>query len=430
VHRADPGRNRVPFWQLALYAAGAAVGGVTHPIRRMWHATNALDRYALCHLTSAAGDSLLAISLADSVFFSLPVGEAKIRVVAYLGLTMLPLAVAGPLLVVPLDRAGPRRLISFLAAVVRAAIAFSVAGQLETVALYPAALAILVASRVHLITKNGLTMAYAGPGEGLMRANARLGRVAVAGALTAAPIGVFAASLWGAGAAMVLAGLVYLACALVTLRLPHPRLQMEPKPIGRRGRIEALTGPAIGAVGMRAATAFILFLTAFAVRREGEGFPASWFAAMAIAAGVGSFLADVFAPRLPENLREEFIVVGCTVVAGLGAFLAFTAFSLPILAIFGLTAAAATELGRLAFQSLMQHHAPEGALGRVFVRYEVVFQLSWVAGAFGPALLPIDFRAGILIIAGFYLALAGAWAFRFFRSGREPVGTSTDVPLG
>jgi hypothetical protein len=76
----------------------------------------------------------------------------------------------------------------------------------------------------------------------------------------------------------------------------------------------------------------------------------------------------------------------------------------------------------------MQHHAPEGALGRVFVRYEVVFQLAWVAGAFGPALLPIDFKMGILIIAGFYLALAGVWAVRFFRSGREPVGTSPGVP--
>jgi hypothetical protein len=424
--RVDPKRNRVPFWQLALYATAAAASGATHPIRKMWHAQNAIDRYALCHLASAAGDSLLAIALADSVFFSLPVGQAQWRVVAYLGLTMLPLAIAAPLLVVPLDRAGPRRLISFLAAIVRGAIAFSVAGGLETVALYPAALAILVASRVHLITKNGLTMAYAGPGEGLMRANARLGRVAVAGALTAAPFGILATRLWGPGGAMVLAGTVYSICALVTLRLPHPRLRTEPKPIGRRGRIEALTGPAIGAVGMRAATAFLLFLAAFAVRRE--GFPTSLFAAMAIAAGVGSFLADVFAPRLPESLREEFIVVGCTVAAGLGAFFAFSAFSLPVLAIFALTAGAATELGRLAFQSLMQAHAPEGALGRVFVRYEVAFQLSWVAGAVGPAVLTIDFKGGMLIIAAFYVALAGAWAVRFYRGGREPVGASTDVP--
>ena len=426
MRRAADHRNRVPFWQLALYAGAAAVGGATHPIRKMWRSPTPLDRYALCHLTSAAGDALLAVALADSVFFSLPVGQAKIRVVAYLGLTMLPLAVAGPLLVVPLDRAGPRRLIAFLAAVVRATIAFSVAGGLETVALYPAALAILVAARVHGITKNGLTMAYAGRGEGLMRANARLGRVAVAGGLLAAPLGAAAAALWNAGVVMVLAGAVYSICALVTLRLPHPRVRTEPKPIGRRGRIEALTGPAIGAAGMRAATGFLLFLSAFAIRRE--GFPTASFGAMAIAAAAGGFLADLLAPRLPESIREEFIVVGCTLAAGVGAFLAFSAFTLPVLASFGLLAGAATELGRLAFQSLMQHNAPEGALGRVFVRYEVVFQLSWVAGAFGPALLPIDFRSGVLIVAAFYLALAGIWAFRFYRSGRDPVGTSAGLP--
>jgi hypothetical protein len=424
--RADHRPNRVPFWQLALYAVVAAASGATQPIRRMWNTPNALDRYALCHLTSAAGDSLLAISLADSVFFALPVDEAKWRVVAYLGLTMLPLAVAGPLLVLPLDRAGPRRVIAFLAAVVRAGIAFFVAGRLDTIALYPAALLILVAARVHGITKNGLTMAYAGPGEGLMRSNARLGRVAVAGALIAAPFGVGAARLWGPGGAMGLAGMVYSICALVTLRLPHPRVRAEPRAIGRRGRVPELTGPALGAAGMRAATGFLLFLSAFALRRE--GFPAFWFGVMAISAAAGGFLADVLAPRLPETIREEFIVVGCTVAAGLGAFLASQAFSLPVLAVFGLTVGAATELGRLAFQSLMQHHAPEGALGRVFVRYEVLFQLSWVAGAVGPAILPIDFEAGVLIMAGFYLALAGVWAVRFFRAGRAPVGTSPDVP--
>jgi len=424
--RVDQKRKRIPFWQLALYAVAAAASGATHPIRKMWHSGNAIDRYALCHLTSAAGDTLLAISLADSVFFSLPVGQAKWRVVAYLGLTMLPLAVAAPLLVVPLDRAGPRRLISFLAAIVRGGIAFYVAGRLDTVALYPAALAILVAARVHGITKNGLTMAYAGPGEGLMRSNARLGRVAVAGALTAAPLGVVAVRLWGSGGAMVLAGIVYSICALVTLRLPHPRVRTDPKPLGRRGRIPILTGPALGATGMRAATGFILFLSAFAIRRE--NFPSTWFAALAISAALGGFLADLLAPRLPETLREEFIVAGCTIAAGVGAFFAFQAFSLPILAIFGLTAGAATELGRLAFQSLMQAHAPEGALGRVFVRYEVMFQLAWVAGAVGPAVLPIDFKAGMLIMAGFYLALASAWAVRFFRGGREPLGASPQVP--
>jgi hypothetical protein len=42
--------------------------------------------------------------------------------------------------------------------------------------------------------------------------------------------------------------------------------------------------------------------------------------------------------------------------------------------------------------------------------------------------LSIAFKDGILIMAGFYVALAAAWAVRFYRGGREPVGASSDVP--
>ena len=38
----------------------------------------------------------------------------------------------------------------------------------------------------------------------------------------------------------------------------------------------------------------------------------------------------------------------------------------------------------------------------MFVRYEAMFQLAWVAGAFAPVLLSIEFRVGILILAAFY----------------------------
>ena len=70
---------------------------------------------------------------------------------------------------------------------------------------------------------------------------------------------------------------------------------------------------------------------------------------------------------------------------------------------FATAVGASSELGRLAFQTLMQRLAPEGALGRVFVRYEVLFQLAWVAGAMIPALTPINFRQGALILAALYL---------------------------
>ena len=414
---------RYPWWQLVLLGLVAAVEAAVWPIRRMWRSADPLDAYGLAHFSSAAGDTLLAIALADSVFFSLPVDQAANKVAAYLGLTMLPLALAGPLLVPLLDRAGPRRAISFAAALARAGVAFYAAPRLNSLVLFPTALALLVCSKVHAITKNGLTMAYAPAGDGLMNANARLGRIAVGGALWAFPFGFLFLKVWGSAGPMYLAAGVYLAAALVNLRLPHPKVKAtQNERVGPRGRIPALAGAAIGAVGMRAASGFLLFLLAFALRRGGQ--PTWWFGVLGAAAVAGGFLADVVAPRLPRSLREEAVVIGCVLGAGVGASLAFEIFGLPVLAVFALATGATTEFGRLAFQSLMQRLAPEGALGRVFVRYEVVFQLAWVAGAFLPAVLPLTFRTGILALAGFYLALGGLY---FWRRGAGPLAGPIDA---
>jgi hypothetical protein len=398
-----PRPPRYPWWQLVLLGLAGLAESVVWPLRRMWRSDQPLDAYSLAHFASAAGDALIAISLADSVFFSLPVDEAKVRVALYLGLTMLPLALAGPLLVGPLDRAGPRRAISMAAALVRAVVAVLAAPRVDTLLLFPLALTLLVASKVHAITKNGLTIAYADPEEALMQANARLGRVAVGGAICAAPLGFVLLKLFGAAGPMYLAAAAYAASAALNLRLPRPRTLGERRPVGPRGRIPALTIPAIGAVGMRAASGFLLFLMAFSLGRGGQ--PPWWFAVLAGSAVAGGFLADLVAPRFPRTVREDVMVASCVLGAGLGASVAFQWYALPVLAVFAVVAGATTEFGRLAFQSLMQRLAPEGALGRVFVRYEVLFQLAWVGGAFLPAVLPIPFRTGILILAAFYLLL-------------------------
>jgi MFS family permease len=404
----DP--HRIPFWQLALLGLTRAVHGAVFPLQRMWRSSDPLDTYGLCHMTSVAGDALLAVALADSVFFSIPVGQAKLRVAAYLALTMLPLALAGPLLVPLLDRAGPRRAISLGAAAGRAAVAIYAAPRFGSVLLFPSALILLVLSKVHAITKNGLTVAYAPSRDGLMRANARLGRIAVAGAVIAAPFGYLFLKIWGAAGPIYLAAAMYALSATLNLRLPHPRTPGGTREVGPRGRIPELALPAVGAVGLRAASGFLLFLLAFSLR-EGNA-PTYWFAVLAAGSVVGGFLADMVAPRVPTATREEAVVIACVSASCVGAVLAFELFGLPLLTVFALLAGAATEFGRLAFQALMQRHAPPGAQGRVFVRYEVFFQLAWVAGAFIPALLPIDFRAGILILAAFYAVLAGVSVWR------------------
>lgn len=423
--RVDPKRRRVPWWQLALLGVVRAAQGLVFPLKRMWRSTDPLDTYGLCHLTSVAGDALLAIALADSVFFSIPVGQAKLRVAAYLGLTMLPLALAGPLLVPLLDRAGPRRAVSFAAAAGRAVVAIYAAPRFGTLVLFPGALALLVLSKIHAITKNGLTMAYAAPHEGLMRANARLGRIAVAGAVAVAPFGYLFLKIWGSAGTLYLAAVAYAISAALNLRLPHPGTKgVAPREVGPRGRIRALTAPAIGAVGMRAASGFLLFLLAFSLR-EGNA-PTYWFAVLAFGGVAGGFLADLVAPRLPTETREEAVVVACVSAACIGALLAFEIFGLPLLTVYALVAGAAAEFGRLAFQSLMQRSAPAGAMGRVFVRYEVLFQLAWVAGAFLPAILPIAFRTGILVLATFYAALGVVTVYRQRRreGGRSSGGAA------
>ncbi len=436
--RAPSGRpKRIPLWQLALYGVSSLARGAVHPFVRLWRSSDPIDSYALNHLTSVAGDTMLAIALADSVFFSLPVEEAKLRVVAYLAITMLPLALAGPLLVPLLDRAGPRRLIAFASAAGRAVIAMYAAPRFSTLLLFPAALALLVLSKVHSITKNGLTIAYAGRGDGLMQANARLGRLAAVGAILAAPVAYAALRLGGSPAVIYVAALIYAGSAALTLRLAHPDptrvpaagTRTPPSPVapsaagrqvGRRGAVPALAVPAVGAVGMRAASGFLLFLLAFSLREESA--PVYWFAVLAGAGLIGTFVADIVAPRLPRSTREEAVVIASVSASCVGALLAFEVFGLPLLTVFALVAGAATEFGRLAFQSLMQRYAPEGAQGRVFVRYEALLQLAWVAGAFLPALLPIDFRVGILILAAFYAALGVGTVLRARARARHDAG--------
>jgi hypothetical protein len=414
--------RRLALWQLALLGAVRAVQGlIVYPLRRMWRSPDPIDAYGLNHLTSVAGDALLAISLADSIFFHVPVAESRLRVALFLGLTVLPLALAGPLIVPILDRAGPRRSVTFAAAAGRCLLALFLSPQLDSNLLFPIVLLMLVLSKIHGIVKNGLTMAYASKEEGLMRANARLGRIAVAGAIGAAPVGFVALKAFGGAGPIYTAALVYGTSALCTIRLPHPGRLAEPPHVrgnvATRGRIPQLALPAMGAIGIRAAGGFLLFLMAFALR---DAQVAPWIFALVAGAGItGTFLADIVAPTLRTQTREEAVVIACVCSAGIGALVAAELFRAPLLAIYALTAGAASEFARLAFASLMQRHAPEGALGRVFVRYEVLFQGAWVIGAFVPVLLPISFREGMVGLTVFYGALAGTYVWRARARRRE-----------
>ena len=65
-------------------------------------------RLARTHVLVAAGDALVAIALANSLFFDLDPNDARWKVFLYLALTMAPLAVVAPFIGPALDRSDRR----------------------------------------------------------------------------------------------------------------------------------------------------------------------------------------------------------------------------------------------------------------------------------------------------------------------------------
>ena len=75
-------------------ALGRPPAAVARRIRRATHAEGAgesgLGKLIELHAVNSAGDMLITVALASTVFFSVPTGEARGRVALYLAVTMAP----------------------------------------------------------------------------------------------------------------------------------------------------------------------------------------------------------------------------------------------------------------------------------------------------------------------------------------------------
>ncbi len=192
-------------------------------------------RLALVQVLSIAGDAMVTISLAGSLFFSISPNAAKGKIILYLLVTMAPFAVVAPVLGPLVDRsASARRAIVAFSTGGRALLCLLMAADLRSLALFPEAFSILVLSRLYMLTKSTLVPiltsgkdASGNPSskvshhEGLATRNAQLALLAsIAGALgSAVAVGI----LKGIGASWVLRVdiFIYLAGMVAGLRLPR-----------------------------------------------------------------------------------------------------------------------------------------------------------------------------------------------------------------
>ena len=390
-----------------------------------------LDRLAWVHATSTFGDALVAVALAGTLFFAVPVAAARPRVALYLLLTVAPFAVVAPLLGRLLDgRSGAGRLALAAAMALRAGLAALAVARTESLLLYPLAFGLLVCSRAHGISRTAMVPELIeGDGRDLVAVNGRMARVAALGWTAGALLVVGLDRLLSGGAVLWAAALAFAAGGVLALGLPHTRRRREPTaprdPMDRRtarlarppGRVRlARTANAT----VRAVGGFSLFLLAFELRRQGVG--TAGLGLLLAAVGVGGVVGAFLLPRAARLVREDGLLAGGLLLCGTTAGLLAGRVGVAAAAAGGLAMGAGIAAARLGFESLVQREVPPPARGTAITRAETTFQLAWVAGAVLPVALPLPTTPALLAAAVACLAAAATYTVGLLRlpRGRRP----------
>ncbi len=372
----------------------------------------------------AGGDALVAVALVNSLFFDVPLGEARDKVALYLLLTMTPFAVLSPLVGPLLDRfRGSYRIAIIGAAALRAALALLLSTRIDRLWLYPLAFGALVLSRIHGVSRSALVPDVRPDDQTLMWANGWTTVASVVGGVVLAIPGVLLNQWPGTGTTLKLAMGVFGIAAVIAFRLPA--LQGTGVRREQVHDFRALLSPRILAGGMaaaatRAAIGFVVFFFAFVLRARGE---AGFGFALVVAAGTfGGVAAAIVTPPLRRWLHESALLV-IAPLAGAGfALWGVPGFSLTKAAVVGGVMGLSAGMARLAFDSLLQQHAPEHVRGRTFARYETIFQVFWVGGAGLATAIPFGAENGLRAMAAICFAGVVASFWRFLR--HEPRRTS------
>jgi hypothetical protein len=359
------------------------------------------SRLARTHAFMISGDTLVALALAGSLFFSVSPTAARGQVALYLVLTMAPFAVVAPLIGPAMDRmAGGRRLMVLASALIRCVVCLLMARHIDSLLLFPEAFTVLVMGKGYSVAKSALVPGTISSDAALVEANSKLSMISTVTGFVVAGPGVLILNVLGPSWLLGVAALLFANAARLGVQIPRRVVaEAPPDPVERaelRGAGILLAASAMGV--LRMVVGFLAFLVAFSLRSTGA--PAYWFGIVLGASGVGSFIGVVVAPHLRKVVAEERILQG--VLAGLALL------ALVMVQVGGRTAAAilalgvgfAASAGKLSFDAIVQRDAPDANRGRSFARFETRFQLLWVLGAFIPVVIPIPLRIGFLVIAG------------------------------
>src|SRR5690606_18485316 len=185
-------------------------------------------RLARAHAAAVAGDTLIALALANSLFFDIDPDAARTQVARYLVLTMAPFAVVAPLIGPALDRArGGRRWMVVGASALRAIICVLMIGDLDSMLLFPEAFAVLVLAKSYHVAKSALVPTVVRDDAELVEANSRLSFLSGVITFAAALPGALAFAIAGSQGVLVLATAVFAVGAVLGTRIPPTRVAQD-----------------------------------------------------------------------------------------------------------------------------------------------------------------------------------------------------------
>jgi hypothetical protein len=401
--------------QGASRADGAGESGLT---QLLW--VNAL------HM---AGDAMIAVSLAGTLFFAATTDAQRGNVALYLLVTMAPFAVLAPVIGPVLDRLQRgRRWAMAVSHFGRAALALVMAAHFDDFWLYPAALGVLVLSKAHNVLRAAVVPRVLPPAMSLTSANARLSVFGLVTAGIAGGIAAGIAALLGFGWELQATAIVLAVGGVLAVRLPRhvdvptgelpaDVLTTAEIPIAGRRRVSPHVVLALRAnAALRGLGGFLTIFSAFLVQAT---IPGGWEATLALggiaaAAGVGSFIGTAAGSRLHSATPDRLVLFSAAAAAAI-TVLAAIFYSFAMAVVVAGVAAVTNALGKVALDAIIQREVPESLRASAFARSETMLQLAWVlGGALGIALPPIGWL-GFTVAAALLVLAVGLVVWSLYR---------------
>ncbi|MFE3903900.1 MFS transporter [Streptomyces sp. NPDC059153] len=429
--------------------------GTAKGIRKATHAHGAgesgLGKLIELHAVNGAGDVMITIALASTVFFSVPTDEARGRVALYLAVTMAPFTLLAPVIGPLLDHLPHGRRAAMAGAMLaRAVLALTMAGAVATggLELYPAALGVLVCSKAYGVVRSAVVPRLLPPRFSLVKANSRVTLAGLLATGIAAPIGAGLHTIGSAwplyGACVIFIGGTVLAFTLprkvdsskgerkaqlvppygVTAPRPEPKRNGKANGKAKGREKNGEKRPGLRSVGPsvlkglqantahRALSGFLIFFLAFLLREQplaGQSAAVS-LGIVGVAAGAGNALGTAVGAWL--RARGPEVIVASVLALALGfAVLAALFYSTVMVAALSATAGFTQALSKLSLDAMIQRDVPEEVRTSAFARSETVLQMAWVIGGGIGIALPLNGVLGMSVASGI-LTLGAATSVR------------------